>query len=231
MIRPDLLRSSVPALAALSDGALQRLAYAAVERRYAAGATLFREGDRADALYLVLSGRVRVLRATSDGVCVLHHEGPGGVLGEIPVFGARPYPATAVATVATRCARVHGAALVRLSGEDPELARFAMRRLADRAAALLGRIDELTGQTIATRVAAIVLARARAAQGGDFTLGMSQDALAEELGTAREVVVRAIAGLCAAGAVERAGRARYRVPNESLLVALTASSRSAAVDR
>jgi CRP/FNR family transcriptional regulator len=229
MISPTVLRECVPALRALSDAALRGLARAAAERRYAAGAVLYRAGDAADALYLVLEGRVRVVRVMKDGRArLLHVEGAGGVLGEIPVFGGGPYPATAVATAPTRCARVDAAALERLVAECPEVARFALRRLAERARVLLARLDDLAAHTVASRVAAVVLARARGARGADFTLGASQAALAEELGTAREVVVRALGALCDAGAIRRTGRARYRVGAPAVLEAMaTASSPSA----
>ncbi len=212
MIAPAILRAQIPALRPLSEIALRRLAQAATERRYAAGAVLFRAGDPPDALYLVLEGRVRVVRsAADDRTQLLHGEGPGGVLGEIPVFGGGPYPATAVAVEATRCARIDAALLERLLAECPEVARFALRRLAERSRVLLGRMDDLLARTVPARVAAVLLARAQRARGGAFTLGMSQAALAEELGTAREVVVRALGALCAAGAVRRVGRARYAV--------------------
>lgn len=221
MIDPDALRAAVPALRPLSDVAVRRLAQASTERRFAAGATLYRAGDAADALWLVLAGRVRVSRdAPGARSRPLHDEGPGGVLGEIPVFGGGPYPATAVAIEPTRCARIDAAALDRLLGDSPEIARFALRRLASRAQGLLARIDDLLARTVTARVAAALLARARAAGSGEFALGRSQAALADELGTAREVVVRALAALCAAGAVRRVGRARYAVASPAVLEAM-----------
>ncbi|AHG88850.1 cyclic nucleotide-binding protein [Gemmatirosa kalamazoonensis] len=222
MIDPSILRERIPALRPLSDDALEHLARIAVERRYATRAVLYRAGDAADALYLVLAGRVRVARVAADGRSrLLHAEGPGGVLGEIPVFGGGAYPATATATEPTRCARIGAAALDRLLAERPEVARFALRRLAERARSLLARLDDVQEHTVPSRVAAVVLARARHARGRDFTLGMSQAALAEELGTAREVVVRALGTLCAAGAVRRTGRARYAVASMDVLDAMS----------
>jgi len=218
MLSPHLLRERVPALGALSDAALRRLADAATERRYAAGAVLFRAGDAPNALLFVLDGAVRVVRDVGGGrTRVLHAEGPGGVLGEIPLFGGGPYPATAVATAPTHCARLDAAALERLLAECPEVARFALRRLAERARVLLARMDDLLAHPVAARVAAVLLARARGARGPDFTLGTSQAALADELGTAREVVVRALAALCAAGAVRRTSRARFAMGSVEIL--------------
>ena len=232
MIDPNVLRERIPALRPLSDDALARLARIAVERRYATRAVLYRAGDAADALYLVLAGRVRVARVAADGRSrLLHAEGPGGVLGEIPVFGGGPYPATAIATEPTRCARIDAAAMERLLAECPEVARFALRRLAERARVLLARLDDLQARTVPARVAAVVLERARLTRGAAFTLGTSQAALAAELGTAREVVVRALGALQAAGAIRRVGRARYVVQQPDVLDALTASSPSAGAGR
>jgi CRP-like cAMP-binding protein len=50
-----------------------------------------------------------------------------------------------------------------------------------------------------------------------FSLGMTQSALGEELGTVREVVVRALRGLRQLGAIERVGEGKYRVLNLAIL--------------
>jgi len=195
---------------------MARLAHACVERRYARGATLYRSGDAADGLYIVLSGRVHVARESATRRTLLHVESVGGVLGEIPVFGGGAFPAAASAAVATRCAHLPIAAVERLLVEDAEFARFALRRLATRARSLLRRIDELTAMTVTSRVAEYLLQRTDSS-GSEFTLGMSQDALARELGTAREVIVRALGSLIRAGAIARAGRSRFSVENLATL--------------
>src|SRR5262249_13327235 len=132
-----------------------------------------------------------------------------GVLGEIPVFGGGRFPSTAVAVEPSRCAVIPKAAIETLLRDSPEFSRFAIHRLARRAQSLLRRIDDLTALTIGARVAQFVLRRAEGRD--DFDLGMSQAALAEELGTAREVVVRAIADLVRRGAIERVARSRFSV--------------------
>jgi CRP/FNR family transcriptional regulator len=227
VITPHELRRVVPALAPLSDASLARIASIAAERRYAPQRVLYRAGDAADGLYLVLEGRVRVsreLRASTARAELLHSEGAGGVLAEIPVFGGGAMPATAVAIERTRCAHLPLAAVERLVRDDPEFARFALHRLARRAHSLLARIDELTSTTVVARLARYVLDRAGAAGAksarGGFTLGMSQEALAAELGTAREVVVRGLASLVDSGAIRRTGRSRFAVGRIELLSAI-----------
>jgi CRP-like cAMP-binding protein len=195
-----------------------KLIAAGVPCTYATNQALFRAGDDGTALYVIVSGRVRVSRESAGHVELLHGEQAGGVLGIIPVFGNTAYPATAIATQPTRCIKLSKAALDRLLLEHPELARFAIAQLANRAQTLLRRIDELTATTVVVRVARHL--RARAGAGGAFTLGMSQATLAEEIGTAREVLVRAIAALVNAGAIARAGRARFVVRDARVLAAI-----------
>ena len=218
----DELRTKVPALERVPDATLRRIAASAVERRYARETKLFRAGEPADGLYIVLDGRVRVSRESADRIELLHVEDVGGVLGEIPVFGGGPFPATAIAQATTRCAHLPIAAVERLLGNDPVFVRFALARLAERSRALLRRIDELTATTITARVAGYLLVRAGDAKEAPFTLGMSQEDLAHELGTAREVIVRALRALVDAGAIARSGRSRFVVANAAVLRAMAA---------
>lgn len=220
MIAAELLRDAVPALRELPMPVLQRIASAAALRRYPARAVLYRAGDPPTALFLVLSGRVRVTRDVDTATHVLHGEGPGGVLGEIPLFGGGPYPGTATAVETTRCAVLDAAHVERLLREEPEFARFALKRIAGRAHVLLRRLDELSAYTVTARLAAHLLRRATGSGGAELTLGMSQGALAGELGTAREVVVRSLRALCDAGAIRRTGRSRFAVASLARLRAL-----------
>ena len=216
---PDPRRATLtlPALAGLADPVARRVVDAAVVRRYPRHAVLFRAGDAPAALYFVLAGRVRVARRPSHGSSVLHFEEAGGVLGEIPVFGGGPYPATATAAEPVRCAVLSAAVVERLLREEPEFARFALLRIARRARVVLQRLDELSSYTVTARLASHLLAIARA-QGSDaLTLGTSQASLADRLGTAREVLVRSLRALCDAGAIRRAGRARFVIVDAARL--------------
>jgi CRP-like cAMP-binding protein len=67
------------------------------------------------------------------------------------------------------------------------------------------------------RVAAFLERRAAMADGDSFTLGMTQEELAEELGTVREVIVRSLAGLRHEGAIASVGRGHFRVLDSAAL--------------
>ena len=212
--------SDLPALASLSPRAARRVAAAAVVRRYVRRAVLFRAGDSPAALHFVLSGRVRVARRVAGASSVLHFEEAGGVLGEIPVFGGGPYPATATAVDAVRCAVLTADAVERLLRDEPEFARYALARLATRARVVLQRLDELSAYTVTARLAGYLDDVADPESTAALELGMSQAALADRLGTAREVLVRSLRALCDAGALRRIGRSRFAVADRNLLRAM-----------
>jgi CRP-like cAMP-binding protein len=212
-LRPLLL------FAGISDAACRALASRTVLRRFAAGETLFTAGGEARGMHVVVSGRVRAVRDTSGRRHVLHEEGPGGTLGEVPLFEGGGYPATAVAAddVTTL---FHGRdAIAAALRADPELAWRFLGRLAARVRTLVERVDAMTARSVPQRLAALLASR-HAGDRAAVTLGGTHQEVAEQLGTVREVVVRAVRTLCDSGAIESLGRGRYRVRDVTKLEAL-----------
>ena len=215
MIAPSRLER-LSLFVGISADAQKELAARTVERTYAAGASIFSAGEEARGMYVVTSGRVRVVRDGSGRRHVLHEEGPGGTLGEVPLFEAGGYPATAIAAEETSCLFISRDAIGAAMRADPEVAWRFLGRLAARVRTLVERIDGLTARSVPQRLAALLLARQPVADGA-VTLGGTQQEIAEELGTVREVVVRAMRTLCGSGAIEPLGRGRYHIRNASKL--------------
>jgi signal transduction histidine kinase len=118
-------------------GGLVRLAMVGTKRSFRAGDVLMRQGDPSDALYIVLSGRVRVERAFPELAepVLLAEVGPEEVLGEMGVLENAPRSATVRALEDTETIEVAARApvLAQLLREAPEilaaLLRVANRRL------------------------------------------------------------------------------------------------------
>ncbi len=101
-----------PALAALDPGARIELAAKLLERDFAPGERVIQQGDAADSMFLVESGRCRVVRAEEGGVeTALATLGPGETVGEAGVLFGRPRNATVLAEEASRLIEVPGEAL------------------------------------------------------------------------------------------------------------------------
>ena len=73
MIAPDRLKA-ISFFAAFPRSALRIIADRAIERRFATGDILFRAGETAAGLLVVLEGKVRVVRKATDRAQVIHVE-------------------------------------------------------------------------------------------------------------------------------------------------------------
>lgn len=205
-----------------------------IERQFTTGEVLWSAGDRSEGVTLVLEGRVRIVRGSGGRQLVIHSGEPGATLGEVPFFTGGHYPATAIAAEPTRCLFLPEAAVRRAIAVDPALAFFFLKRLSQRIENLVERVDRLTVSSVQTRLAHFVLqrhqatiaslrSRTKSGRGAAFSLGMTQTALGEELGTVREVVVRALRALRQSGAIESVGDGKYRVVNASILETLASA--------
>lgn len=218
----------IPLLEALSPAGRNILLGQSIERSFASGEILWSAGDRSEGIALVLEGKVRIVRVSGGRQIVIHSGEAGATLGEVPFFTDSVYPATAIAAERTRCLFLTHAAVTQAMAADPALAKFFLRRLSQRVESLVERVDQNTVSSVQRRVARFILERSQApvvasrshsgkAKRNTFSLGMTQSALAEEIGTVREVVVRALRDLRQTGAIESVGDGKYRVSNLTTL--------------
>ena len=198
VIDRSLLLAS-PLFAGLAAPALDLLARSASLRAFASNEALFSAGEPATGIYIVVDGRVRVVRDVGGRRHVVHDERAGGTLGEVPLFERGGYPATAIAAEPTRCLFVHRDVLAEAIRADVNLAWRLLERLAARVRVLVGRLGRATAHSVPQRVAAHLLQRAAHQGVQRVTLGGTQQALAEELGTVREVIVRALRAMARSG--------------------------------
>jgi CRP-like cAMP-binding protein len=117
-IGPTELRD-IGLFGALSDDVLEYLAKLLTVETPPAGATLFREGEDANAMFVVINGEVEVLkkskRSVEARVAVL---GPGDWFGEMSIVDIQPRSATVRALAPSRLLRVTSADLDALYRHD-----------------------------------------------------------------------------------------------------------------
>lgn len=229
MIDPQLLRT-VELFRDAAPSVREAIAARGVLRRYAPGQSLWRAGEAPRGLFVVVSGRVRVVSYAGGRRHVVHEEGRGATLGEVPLFDGGAYPATAEAAEPTQCLVLDKAALQRLMAVQPELAWLLLARLAGRVRHLVARLARQTSDPVRARLAAYLLGRPVSAA-GTITLGGTQEAVAEELGTVREVVVRHLRTFLADGWLRRDGRREYRVADAQALAAVASRNARGAAPR
>lgn len=185
-----------PLLSGLPAEAVRKLAAAAHVRRFAAGETLFRQGDPARAFYAVLAGGVRVVRLLPDGRDrVLHRLRAGQTFAEAAVLSMPTFPATAIATAGgAEVAEVPAREFIALVENEPGTAKAMIASLAGWLVHLVGRVEELTALSADARLARWLLdAPSHSVAGGfEVTLSLAKKDLAAHLGITPETLSRVL---------------------------------------
>jgi CRP/FNR family transcriptional regulator, anaerobic regulatory protein len=183
-----------------------------------AGTVLFDEGSPCPGFPMVLGGEVRVSRASPAGRALELYRVPRGdlcVVSTACLAQARPMQAQGVATQATELV------LLRPRGFERWCAQPAFRRLvfgvfAERLADLMALVEAVAFQRLDRRLAAALL-------GHGMVVHATHQALADQLGTAREIVTRLLRRFEREGWVELA-RERVALRNAAALRALAADA-------
>lgn len=225
--RAKILRQ-VAIFSGLSETELAFLAEHAIPRNYAAGEVVFSEGQTCTGLYIVESGHLRIFKSSSSGrEQVLSMDGPGSSVAELPVFDGKNYPASASA--------IDEVTLLFLSREDfqalclahPQVALKVLRVVGARLRRLVGIIEELSFTTVRHRLAAFLVRSANltgrsTSTGVQITLPASNQELASQIGTVRELVSRNLSRLQNEGMIKIDGRTVVIVDPEALKAELDA---------
>lgn len=225
--KPHLVRTlaGAPLLRGLSGDALDEVVAKAVQKKVSAGGTLFREGEPASALYVVLDGRMKLTQIAADGHEVLmRFVTKGDAVAAVALFGGAAYPVTAGAVTDTVVVGWSRDVLQEFFQRYPSLAVNAMRLLSERLREVQERFRELATERVAQRIARALLRLVRQAgrrveAGVLIDLPLSRQDLAEMTGTTLYTVSRVLSEWEQQGILE-SGRAKVLVRRPHALVAL-----------
>jgi CRP/FNR family transcriptional regulator, cyclic AMP receptor protein len=204
--------AKVPIFSGLTEGELAFLLQRAVPRHYAAGEIVFGEGEPCLGLYVVESGHIRIFKSSSGGrEHVLSVDGPGSSVAELPVFDGGNYPASVAAIDDTTLLFVSKQDFQALCLTHPQVALKVLRVVGARLRRLVGIIEELSFTTVRHRLASFLLRLAQkegkhTAEGVEITMPVTNQELASQIGTVRELVSRNLSRLQAEGIVIINGR-------------------------
>jgi CRP-like cAMP-binding protein len=211
--------AAIPYLAPLPARERADLASRCVVKNVAKGKVIFAEGEPATGLWVVLAGRVRLVRISPRGrEQALHVESAGATLAEAPIFDGGGYVATALAETEARLLFVPRPVLLDLCRRHPDVALGVIAVLARRVRAFAAVIEDLALRNVTARLARLLLTEVRG-DGNVVDLSGTREQVALRLGTARELVSRSLSELQAAGIVAVRGR-RVWLTDERRLAAI-----------
>lgn len=141
----DLLRN-VPMFAKLDPSKLKLLAFTSQCLSFDDGEVLFREGDRADAAYVIMRGEVEILADTGGTQFIAGTLGKNQLFGELAVLTKEPRSATLRAKGELLALRIGEDIFLKLLAENPEVALDVMRQLSEKLVRSHHQVEELKGE-------------------------------------------------------------------------------------
>ncbi len=171
--------------------------------------TIFLEGDPADGFHVIMEGKVKIYKLSSEGrEQILHIFGPKEPFGEAAVFAQARFPANAMATEKTMTFFIQRNKFVNLLKEDPWLAMNLLAVLSKRLMYFARMIGDLSLKEVPGRLATYLLilkSRQKPAENASVVLDISKTQLASLLGTIPETLSRIFSKMQKAGIIEVKG--------------------------
>jgi HEAT repeat protein len=133
-----LLLREIPIFAELPPEDLQLVAGIAHEEWYPLNTVIFKQGDEGSMMFVIVEGRLRVLRSKNGVEQELAQRGPGEFFGEMAIIESAPRSATICAQTDVRLLAIDGEMFKGILRERPDVS-FAVLRSISR------RLREMTG--------------------------------------------------------------------------------------
>ena len=188
--------------AALSENELRGLAQQAVEKRFAAGEMLFREGEACAGVFLIVQGSVKIFRTSPGGrEVMLSIETAPSSVAELPLFDGGPYPATVRVMEPVVALFIDKTDFQQFCRQNPDVALKVLAVVGRRLRHLVGLVESMTFGSVTQRLARMLLDASKDASAESFDLPATHQELASRLGTVREVVSRNLGRFCAQGLI------------------------------
>lgn len=195
----------------------------ATSRRVEKNATVFQQGAPAEAFFVLLDGRLKVVQNTPDGQqVVVRFVNPGELFGIAAAIGRRDYPGTALAAIDSVALGWEMSYWPTLVGRYPTVSANALSTVGGRLQEQHTRLREMATQKVERRIAHILLRLIRQAgrkvDGGiEIDFPIARQDLAEMAGATLFTVSRVMSAWEQAGVVE-GGRQRIVISDPHALV-------------
>ena len=186
--------------APLEDETLRNIAASGVIRTFPRNTVLINEGDVGDALYVLLSGRVKVYSSNVAGrEFIIDFHGPGEYVGEMSLDGA-PRSASVMTVEPTTCAVVNRAQFRDFILAHPDFAMHLIERLIHRVRVTTSNLKSLALSDVYGRLVRLLNALVQDVN-GHFVVPekLTQQDIADRVGASRDMIGKLMKDLVAGG--------------------------------
>ena len=220
-IAPQSFLASVPLFRELDAASLDRLAAGAERRELKRGARLFRKGDPATGMYVVVFGEIHLIATTpARGARLTGVVGPGQSFGEPVMFLERPAVVDAQAATDALVLHLPASLVFDEIERNPRFARRMIAGLSRRVEALVRELDRHASGTGRARLAAYLL-RGHEGATGELVVKLpaAKAAIATQLNLTPETFSRLLRELADRGLIRVQGLTIV-VPDAARLAAM-----------
>jgi len=215
-VNPTILRT-VPLFSLLSDHQLATLFPAIQHRTYPRHAHILRAGEKADALYIILAGRAKVVIDDGEGREVtLSIIGATDFFGEMSLIDDKPRSASVEAVERCEVLYMSKAAFMTCLQDNFELAMLILRAVVSRLREADRKIASLALMDVHGRVARLIMELARKV-GDHWVVDTGSEEMARMVGASREMVSRVLKEMRESGLVRRDKRRIIVLDAESMM--------------
>jgi len=198
---------AVPLFSSFPEDQLRMLASVVTRKSATRSTTVMAGGDATDSLYIVLSGRLKVMMSDADGKeVILSILGPGEFFGEMGLIDDAPRSASVVAIEACELLSIAKRDFKKCLADNFEMAMAVMRGLVRRLREADRKIGSLALLDVYGRVARLLLDMSETVEGEKIvTKRLPKQDIAKMIGASREMVSRVMKDLQMGGYIEVRG--------------------------
>jgi CRP/FNR family cyclic AMP-dependent transcriptional regulator len=206
MVSTAVLKA-VPLFASFPEDQLRMLTTVVTRRSLPRSTTVMASGDPTDSLYIVLSGRLKVMMSDAEGKeVILSILLPGEFFGEMGLIDDAPRSASVVSIEACELLSIAKRDFKKCLAENFEMAQAVMRGLVRRLRDADRKIGSLALLDVYGRVARLLLDMAETVDGEKIvTKRLPKQDIAKMIGASREMVSRVMKDLQMGGYIEVRG--------------------------
>jgi CRP/FNR family transcriptional regulator, cyclic AMP receptor protein len=199
-----LLLRNVPLFSVLPENQLALLTSAVSRKSFPRGTTIIAAGDVTESLYVIISGRLKVMISDDEGrEVILAILGPNEFFGEMGLIDDAPRSASVAALEACELLSLSKRDFKRCLADNFEMAMTVMRGLVKRLREADQKIGSLALMDVYGRVAHLLLEMAETVDGQKVvTRKLAKQDIAKMIGASREMVSRVMKDLQSGGYID-----------------------------
>lgn len=216
-LNPQILKS-VPLFSSFSDAQVSQLLTGMQHRSYPRNSFILRAGEETDALYIVLSGRVKVLIPDEEGhEVILSIIGPQEYFGEMGLLDDQARSASVETLEPCEMLRLTKAGFTNILKDNFELAMLIIQNLVKRLREADRKIESLALIDVYGRVARLLIDMAQITDGKWVVEhAPAKQEIARMIGASREMVSRVVKDLQRKGLIRAEKRRIYVLDKSSM---------------